>query len=384
MKNTRSTKFTFVTLHRYAALAVGIFWLLQALSGLILVFRWELDDAAVAGASHAVEIASIERRIDALEIENPGWAASSLWTSATDSNRFDIALAEPGTEVERVWRVDGRGTVLRATDTAMPLRPGTFYDTITKFHTSLFLGDAGPLILAVSGLILCINILLGLKIAWPAKGQWRKSLSITTKGNLRSKLWQWHRTFGLWLALPALVLVISGTALTQSDAIAELLDVQSGPPTVASQNGDPINDDIKQVRLRNVVKSALSRFPTATLSGVIFPTSDEPWFAVRLRQQDEPGRKFGKTTVYIDARTGGQVAATDAVRSPLSTRFVNYLYPLHTGQAFFTSGRTAALLTGLWLVAMILLGWTMFARRNRSKAAPRPSAVPVSDERNIQ
>jgi uncharacterized iron-regulated membrane protein len=374
----------FVTLHRYAALAVGIFWLLQALAGIILVFRWELDDAAVAGTRHPVEIASIEQRIDVLEAENTGWTAASLWTSATDRNRFDIALAEPSTQVERVWRVDGHGTILRATDTAMPLRPGTFYDTITKFHTSLFLGDAGALIIGVSGLILCINILLGLKIAWVAKGQWRQSLSIATKGNLRRKLWQWHRTFGLWLALPALVLLTSGTALTQSDAIAELLDVQSGPPTVASQNGDPKNDDINQVRLSNVVISALFRFPAATLSGVIFPTRDKPWFEIRLRQQDEPGRKFGKTTVYIDAGTGRQIVATDAVRSPLANRFVNFLYPLHTGQAFLTFGRAAALLIGLWLVAMILLGWTMFARRNRSKAEPRPSVAPFSDERNIQ
>jgi uncharacterized iron-regulated membrane protein len=132
------------------------------------------------------------------------------------------------------------------------------------------------------------------------------------------------------------------------------------------------------------VISALFRFPAATLSGVIFPTRDKPWFEIRLRQQDEPGRKFGKTTVYIDAGTGRQIVATDAVRSPLANRFVNFLYPLHTGQAFLTFGRAAALLIGLWLVAMILLGWTMFARRNRSKAEPRPSVAPFSDERNIQ
>ena len=61
-----SMKITLRQVHRYLALALAVLWLSQALTGLVMVFRWELDDAFIAGDAVPLDPAALEQIRNAL------------------------------------------------------------------------------------------------------------------------------------------------------------------------------------------------------------------------------------------------------------------------------------------------------------------------------
>ena len=49
-------------IHRYVSLALAAVWLVQASTGVLMVFHWELDDAWVTGDHRPLEPLAISRR----------------------------------------------------------------------------------------------------------------------------------------------------------------------------------------------------------------------------------------------------------------------------------------------------------------------------------
>ena len=46
-----TVKPTLRRVHRWLAFGLGALWVSQAMTGLLMVFRWELDDAPIAAAA---------------------------------------------------------------------------------------------------------------------------------------------------------------------------------------------------------------------------------------------------------------------------------------------------------------------------------------------
>jgi len=74
-----------------------------------MVFRWELDDAAVSGESAPIDIVALETRIENLQAS--GAKVSSMWASGGKPDRFDIFFSTD--QGGRTIRVNGVGRVLR-------------------------------------------------------------------------------------------------------------------------------------------------------------------------------------------------------------------------------------------------------------------------------
>src|SRR3546814_11956023 len=55
-----------LTVHRWLSLGAAAFWLLQAFTGILIVFHWEITDAALSDIHRPTDLAAIERRIDTL------------------------------------------------------------------------------------------------------------------------------------------------------------------------------------------------------------------------------------------------------------------------------------------------------------------------------
>src|SRR6185312_7710145 len=55
-----------IAAHRWLGLIAAAFWLLQAVTGVLIVFHWELDDAMLAGAHPKTDLPAIEARLAAL------------------------------------------------------------------------------------------------------------------------------------------------------------------------------------------------------------------------------------------------------------------------------------------------------------------------------
>lgn len=338
-----------VRVHRWLGLAAALFWLVQAVTGVLIVFHWELDDAGIAGVPSATSLPAIERRLYALAPPNSGRTVESLWTTAGAANRYDVAVATAAGE-ESV-RIDGAGNVLRT------LRSGerSGFDTLVVIHQNLLGGDGGAWIVGVSGALLLSNIVAGLYIAWPRGRGWRQAFRPPPRRVPRlARLYGWHRLLGLWLGVPALVTVAVGVLLVFENGVAHLIGATELEAPLAAAAGPPAS-------FSQVAATALARYPGSTLTAVSFPGGDRSSWTVRVRQGGEWRRAYGTTTLFL-GRDGRIMADYNARRAPLARWVMDALYPIHTGESGGPVGRLAVLAIGLWLLSVSIIGlmlwWT--------------------------
>lgn len=360
--------------HRYLGITFAALWLMQGLTGALLVFHWELDDWSVAGPDSPLDVAALSHALGSYAARYPGHSVSAIYTSGGEPGRFDVVLDRPDGRND-ILRVDGKGTVLR-------LRPGNYdwlhigpYQIATYLHQTLFAGIAGQWLLGASGFVLLLNLAAGLQLAWP-RGSWRQVLwPAAAMRTPTGKLWALHRALGLWLALPAMLVVALGVCLAFRGPIGQVIGDPSPGPQLAAAVAIPLGR--RPVTTAEAIDTAFERYPASSLAAVILPTPKTPWYEVRVRQRGEWRRTDGLTTAYVSSHDGRLLGEYNAERGPLAKRTLDSLYALHTGMAGGVLMRCGAVLIGVWLTIMISLGlllWsTRRAERKRRSSARRPT-----------
>lgn len=346
-----------IRLHRWLGIGAAIFWLCQAITGLVLVFHWEIDDALLPGPHNAPDWAAIETLTETLAPAGSENSISSIWTSASGSDRFDVYLDGP--QGPSTVRIDGEGTVLREQADGERLANGGWIGTLVSIHHNFLAGELGGWIVGLSGILLISNLGLGLVQAWPRRGSWRRTLLPQRSGPKAARRYAWHRAIGLWGAIPALFSVAAGTLLAFETGTARLLGVPLlETPLVHSESQSSVG-------MAAATQIALAAFPDSRVSGIGFPSEEEPIYEIRLLQNDEPRRAYGKTRVYVNAANGSILKRYDATIAPLKNRFMDSLFAFHTGEFGGFPGRVAVFSIGLWLITMIILGLSLWlVRRN--------------------
>jgi uncharacterized iron-regulated membrane protein len=352
--------------HKYLGLALGALWLLQALTGVLLTFNGEIGDALLPGADRALAPARFSAAVAALVAARPHSTLTYIMASEGSPNRYDLLFTDKDDHTRSV-RVDGEGSVLRELprDYAYPA-PGLF-QTAHDFHETLFAGDRGKWFLGLSGCVLLSNLLLAVRLAWPARGQpWRRVLLPGVAGPPAAKFFKWHRALGLCLFVPAIVIVACG--VLQEWPADRWLGVNAVAPAVRTSTQPNL------APLGAALATALQRYPGAALSLVEMPGADHPWYRIRLRQSGELHRVYGQTSVFVDAHDGAVLLDRNAFGLPLNEKIANAFYPIHTGEFLGVAGRATSLLCGLSLIAMGVLGagmwWTRRSARTSKKLQP--------------
>jgi uncharacterized iron-regulated membrane protein len=342
--------------HRWTALTLGVLWLSQALTGLVMVYRWELDDAPLDAPAVPLDAAALGERIAAIESDPAGLTVTSLWATGGVDGRFDLYVDDVHGNTEIV-RVDGAGRVLRTRASG-----AGFVPMAATLHQTLFAGDRGKTIVGISGIFLLATIVIGLVLAWPARAkQWRMALLPKGPRPGAARRYAWHRAAGLWLGMPALVSLGAGVLLTFESSLAGWLGTDDTPPELA-QVDTPAGAPIAPAQ---AFATALAQFPGSELSGVSFPSAEQPWYRIRVRQPDEWRRVYGTSVVYVAAADGRVLRTEDALRAPAATAFMSNLYPMHTGEALGAVGRVLILVVGFWLLTMLVLGVGLWLARRR-------------------
>nr|WP_299905673.1 PepSY-associated TM helix domain-containing protein [Sphingomonas bacterium] len=340
-------------LHRWLGLAAAVFWIIQAVTGVLIVFHWEIDDATLGGRHAATDLPRIEARAAALAPAGSGRTIESIWTSAGFADRYDVTVADQANGTSRVVRVAGDGSVLRdRSDAATP-----FTDVLVGIHQTLLGGEAGSWIVGTTGSLLLTNLLFGLVAAWPKPRTWRRAVVPVRTGPAIAKAYSWHRAVGLWGALPAIVLVAAGTMLVFEDGTARL--VGATPVAVPALPGTP------RIGIAAAVASAERALPGSRLTAITtMPSETNAIYRIRLLAPGEFRRAFGTSTVDVDAVTGRVRQLHRATQAPAATRFMDMLYTVHTGEIAGTVGRLLVMSIGVWLASMIVLGLLLWQRRH--------------------
>ncbi len=341
-------------LHRWLSLGAAVFWLLQALTGVLIVFHWEITDAGISSLHRPTDLAAIERRSDALVPQ--GGKIASIWTAAGAPDRYTVYFEDAqGTSASA--RIAGDGTVLH---TPKP-NEESLMGFLVGFHHNL-LGAWGSWLVSISGVLLCTNLILGIIAAWPRRGTWGRALRPAMRGPAAPRLYSWHRALGLWVGIPALVIAATGTLLKFEDSVGDLVGAAPVAMPAVAPGGPPIG-------FAAAARAGLEALPGSSLTEVAWPTPDDATWRVRLRAPDELRRAYGGSFVLVDANNGKVRGVFPIAEASAANRFMNALFPIHTGEAGGLIGRILSIAIGLWLITMIVAGVLLWLKRRKPRRA---------------
>lgn len=344
-------KNTLKTFHKYVSLSLVLVWSIQTLSGLMMIFYRDIEDLSFPHVEGAADYEAIGHSLGALMDERPGSRIPYVYTFDSNFNRFDVYVADPEGSYS-VIRMDRDGAILREQPSNPEVMDAGFFELVLELHTKFWVGDMGHTLVGITGVFLAINIILGLKIAWPRKGGWARAFKVSFSAPQKQKNYALHRSIGLASAFPLLLIILTGVAIVWKDTIEALLvDERSvlAAPEVAMVEG-PV------VPLHKAIEAALEEFPGAKVSVFNLPTKTKGFYKVRLLQPGELRRYYGNTTVYVHANDGRVLATEDALALPFANRLINSFYPLHTGGALGAFGKFFYFIVGCSLMLMIIIG----------------------------
>lgn len=353
-----TTRRPLVKLHRWLGLGAAAIWLVQALTGILLTFHFEAEDAMLAARHVPADPVAIERRIDALADAGGKAKIDWIWTTAGLSDRY-IILHNDSAGVSHKAYIDGAGTILRnarADDYS-------FLGLMREIHLTLVAGTVGHWILAISGVLLFTNMVFGLIVAWPSRGQWRHALRPRGRRGSSAGYYSWHRALGLWAGLPALVIVGTGSMILFEHEIRDLVGAEEVSLPANPATGKPVGFAVAS-------RVAVAAIPGSRFVGTTMPSAEDASYHAWVRAPGELYRGgYGGSLVIIDANNGNIRGAWPATEADAAQTFVASFYPLHTGESLGLFGRILSLAIGIWLTSTIIVGLLLWWRkRSRAKA----------------
>lgn len=353
--------------HLWLGLIVGLLWALQGLTGAALVFHREMDRWAIGSVAPGPMV-SLDRIVADTEART-GAEVTTVGIADQRGDILNVGFKDDGPRQLQVEAATGRPIRLRSNDPSTPL-DGSAWRWVYLLHESMLLHDRGETLIGISGLLLFSSLLTGVWLGFPKRGQWRQAVRWSGWKSVRAKLFGWHRLAGITAGLLLLVTIPGGIwMIFASDLRAKLASVVAHTmpfkPTPVSGLGNVIAP--QQALLR-----AQSHFPTATFVRLTMPAAASPAFVVRLRQPTETRVWSGVTAVTIDAASGQFLHIYDAVSAPLSNRFADAAFSLHSGEIAGVIGRILVMLAGLSLPALYVTGvWAWWRKRQRPRSPAR-------------
>jgi len=367
---------TLQRLHRWLGLTLGVWFALLGLSGSVIVFWHEPEDASypatMARATDGTNLplqALLERLLEARP--QADIYRISLPASPGLAMRLDFFDNRPNSE--EVFRGTAYLDPVSGTVLGERVFGDSWVSTLYSLHSGLILGRGGIVAAGLVGLVLGVLALLGLLLwAYRDGRPWRESLA--PMGGLRGlrRLRNWHRALGIWMALPLALAAITGAGLAFPETVRDLARpiLPEPSPSRFAGPGRP-GLDAAIARAEELLPGFRAVWIDLPLAGSKEAT------AIILRPTD--GQISGPGVARFSPALGKQMEVTLA--SPVETLRA-WIMALHHGQALGLGHRLFVVALGLVPVTMGLLGWLAWRRRLRARRnAVLPTRVsPVAAE----
>lgn len=245
---------------------------------------------------------------------------------------------------------------------------------IYDLHYTLQFGNTGKTFLGTVAVFLLALMLSGLYLWWPHRGHWRQALCFRAKAVWKRRIYDLHVKTGVYAFAFLFTLTATGLLLVMPSWFKPTITALSPLTPYYSVKGQALSDEAT-LSADQAITIAQREFPLATVRWVHAPGPEQAIWRVQLRQVDEPNQRFPRTNVWVNAQTGAIQAIRDPNNNTAADTFMDWLHPLHNGEAFGLIGRIVVCLIGLLPIFALITGIT----RWRHKTAARTAASPQGD-----
>ena len=372
-------------IHLWLGLIAGAVLLIVGLTGSILVF-WQEIDTALNPALHQVQappegrpayrpLSEIVSTADA--VMPLGAKRSTVYYPRDKDLAFWFFYEVPSAVPEQpdslnvfVNPYTGQITGTRIWQSADSVFKHCFMAFIFELHDDLLLGwDRGSWIVGVIGILAFISVLTGLIVWWPLTGKWQQALTIKRRASTERLNFDLHKTVGFYSTLVLLAVLMSGIYFNFGEQFRWLVDRFSVTAPVRSFKSTllpglaPISLDEAMVRA-NIV------YPEGQLYWLTVPNDAEGVY-VLTRHIDFGGIFRGRRQIVLDQYTGQILHVADPLTGIGGNVFLQWQWPLHSGQAMRMPGRILVLLSGIACAALFVTGVIRWLQKRRVRSAPQ-------------
>jgi uncharacterized iron-regulated membrane protein len=374
------TRKMLLPIHRTIGLVAGAVFVLVGLSGAVLAFREDIDewlnaplmrveppapsapyrplDDILAAATAAMPA---EGRMERLTMPRHARAAAAA-TYILETDDLDTFLYEMFIDPYSA-RVTGQRMLLHGDDAfSQPLVP-----IVMAFHWTLLLGANNAYLIGAVGLLFVASLLLGFYLWRPLNGNWRMGLTVKWGASRERVAYDLHRSVGAWCGAILLVMLVTGVAMifkpmTRS-AVALFSTMRADPDFGRST---PLADGAG-IGVDAAVATASTVFPDGRLHWILLPSGPEGVYVVGKQSGGEPNRTKTFRNVSVDRYSGAILHVQDREDFSAGERVLEWLYPLHSGEAFGGLGRTLALLIGIAPLVLYVTGFLRWRHKRRAR-----------------
>jgi uncharacterized iron-regulated membrane protein len=121
------------------------------------------------------------------------------------------------------------------------------------------------------------------------------------------------------------------------------------------------------IGLDAAVASAEKVFPEGRLHWILLPSGDDGVYVVGKQSESEPNRAKTFHNVGVDRYSGRVLQIQDRDDFTAGERLIEWLFPLHCGEAFGLPGRALVALTGLAPLALYVTGFLRWRQKRRAR-----------------
>ncbi len=369
----------FLQIHRTIGLFAGAILVLVGLSGSVLAFREDIDewlnaplmrvetpvqasyrplDEILAAAAATMPP---EAKAERLTLPRHSGAAAAITyiaeTDDLDTYSYEM-FVDPSTA-----KVTGPRLLLHGDSVlSQPLVP-----IVMAFHWTLLLGPNNAYIVGAVGAFVFLSVLAGLYLWWPRNGDWRLGLKIKLGASPERVVYDLHRSVGAYLGAVLLVMLFTGVAMIFKPATRSVVS-QFSPLRADPDFGKstPIPGKMP-IGVEAAVGVADEVFPDGRLHWILLPSSPTGVYVVGKQASEEPNRTKTYRNVGVDQYSGRILHVQDRRKFTAGETFLEWLFPLHSGEAFGAIGRPLALVIGLAPLTLYTTGFIRWWQKRRAR-----------------
>jgi uncharacterized iron-regulated membrane protein len=343
--------------HHWCGLIAGSFLLVLSLTGSILVFDDDIDNAVFRShkaLAHPATTLSFDRSFEKVRSENPGW---EIRVPEIPADNHEAILYELRQGKLRKWLFahPETGEILSQVDRA-DLR---FTYILLNIHYNLLSGTTGKIIVAITGISFLTLLITGLIVYRKSLLKvilFRQKISFKSSRTLFSSL---HRVVGVWGLLFNLLMCFSGLWLAYLviDNAFKKKNTVIDPPALSYS-------------IDEALQHARDSFPDFEITYLRFPVNATGKLQLLGHLNSDPVY-YGKHYSGIPLNSEGKIEGTTFLKDqPMSMRAFRILQPLHFGDYAGLAVKIIYTIGGLLPGLLSVTGF--FIWRKRHKPHPTP------------
>lgn len=375
-----------LAIHKYIGLTAGALFILSGLTGSLLAFGPEID-AWLNGALMSVEVPAAAKEKPLADILAAAKAAvlpggeldPMIFFPRRPGACFKLTYSMPsgqnGSRTYEIFVNPFTGTLTGqrlASDTSNPFA-GSFMNVVASLHYTLLLGNRGETIMGFAALFLIGSLLSGLILFWPGPGGWRQAFAVKWGATKERVLYDLHRVTGACAVVLLAVTLVTGLSLIFSTQARMLVALFS---PVALNRLPALKSDWRSAKHPlgpdAVAAIAARAVPDGELTVMTLPDSDDGVYVISSRAPDEVNVTDAQRKLVIEQYSGKILFMQDPHRLTAGEKVLEWLYPLHRGEAFGAAGRAVILALGLVPLLLYVTGFLRWRWKRRARSATPP------------